>query len=153
LSCCRDKDCRDGGCRVRGRTLRTLSFVNSGEVASGEICFWWPCFWWRVFRSSSSDPFLQTHFFRRILSDSLSFKYNSFALELVQSESLWIVLLIMDPVHLNKLFSKSNWWFLIPCYYQNSIGDIVKHPLFQHVTLPFNLHGWWLSPFTMLDIG
>ena len=42
------------------------------------------------------------------------------------------ITLIMDPVHLNKLFSKSNWWFLIPCYYQNSIGDIVKHPLFQH---------------------
>ena len=30
----------------------------------------------------------------------------------------------MDPVHLNKLFSISNWWFLIPCYCQNSIGDL-----------------------------
>jgi len=38
----------------------------------------------------------------------------------------------MDPVHLNKLFSKSNWWFLIPCYYQNLRGDFEKHPLFQH---------------------
>jgi len=65
LSCCNDKDCRQGGCRVRGRTLRTLSFVNSGEVASGEICFWW-----RVFRSSSSDSFLQTQFFKRSSSDS-----------------------------------------------------------------------------------
>ena len=33
-----------------------------------------PCFWWRVFRSSSSDPLLQTQFFRRILPDALSFK-------------------------------------------------------------------------------
>jgi len=37
------------------------------------------CFWWRVFRSSifrlvSSDALLQTHFFRRILPDALSFK-------------------------------------------------------------------------------
>lgn len=23
----------------------------------------------------------------------------------------------------------------------------------RFITLPFNLHGWWLSPFTMLDIG
>ena len=32
--------------------------------------------------------------------------------------------LIMDPVHLNKLFSISNWLFLIPCYCQNSIGHL-----------------------------
>jgi len=38
--------------------------------ASDDHCFWWPCFWWRVFRSSSSDSFLQTHFFRRISSDA-----------------------------------------------------------------------------------
>jgi len=69
---CREGGCRDK-CRVSGRTLRTLSFVNSGEGASDEICFWWPCFWWCVFRSSSSDPFLQTQFFRRILPDALSF--------------------------------------------------------------------------------
>ena len=25
---------------------------------------------------------------------------------------------------MNKLFSISNWWFLIPCYCQNSIGDL-----------------------------
>ena len=32
--------------------------------------------------------------------------------------------LILDPVHLNKLFSITNWLFLIPCYCQNSIGDL-----------------------------
>jgi len=42
-----------------------LSTLMKG--ASDEICFWWPCFWWRVFRSSSSDSFLQTQFFRCIL--------------------------------------------------------------------------------------
>jgi len=30
----------------------------------------------------------------------------------------------MDPAHLNKLFSISNWLFLIPCYCQNSVGDL-----------------------------
>ena len=30
----------------------------------------------------------------------------------------------MDPAHLNKLFSISNWLFLILCYCQNSIGDL-----------------------------
>ena len=30
----------------------------------------------------------------------------------------------MDPAHLNKLFSICNWLFLIPCYCQNSIGDL-----------------------------
>jgi len=30
----------------------------------------------------------------------------------------------MDPAHFNKLFSISNWLFLIPCYCQNSIGDL-----------------------------
>jgi len=30
----------------------------------------------------------------------------------------------MDLSYLNKLFSISNWLFLIPCYCQNSIGDL-----------------------------
>jgi len=97
LSCCRDKHCREGGCRVRGRTLRTMSFVNSGEVASGEICFWWPvllmflllmtCLQELFFRLVSSDAF-----FRRSSSRCFKLQINSFALELVQSESLRIVL-------------------------------------------------------------
>ena len=29
------------------------------------------------------------------------------------------------------MFIISNWWFLIPCYHQNSRGDFAKHPLFQ----------------------
>jgi len=95
LSCCRDKHCREGSCRVRGRTLRTLSFVNYGEVA---YCY----FWWSVllmflllmtclqelfFRLVSSDTVLQTH-----SSRCFKLQINSFALELVQSESLRIVL-------------------------------------------------------------
>jgi len=123
LSCCGDNVCRDGGCRVRGRTLRALSFVNSGEVASDEICFWWPCFWWRVFRSSSSDPFLQTHssdaFFQTLLASNKFLCSWTCSIRIFMDSTL-----IMDPVHLNKLFSISNWWFLIPCYCQNSIGDL-----------------------------
>jgi len=97
LSCCNDKDCQEGGCRVRGRTLRTLSIVNSGEVASGEICFWWSvllmflllmtCLQEFFFRLVSSDAVLQTH-----SSRCFKLQINSFALELVQSESLRIVL-------------------------------------------------------------
>jgi len=97
LSCCKDKHCREGCCRVRGRTLCTLSFVNSGEVASGEICFWWSvllmflllmtCLQDLFFRLVSSDAVLQTH-----SSRCFKLQKNSFALELVQSESLRIVL-------------------------------------------------------------
>ena len=97
LSCYRDKHCREGGCRVRGRTFRTMSFVNSSEVASSEICFWWlvllmflllmTCLQELFFRLVSSDAVLQTH-----SSRCFKLKINSFALELVQSESLRIVL-------------------------------------------------------------
>jgi len=92
LSSCRGKHCREGGCSVRGRTLRTLSFVNSGEVASGEICFWWSvllmtCLQELFFRLVSSDAVLQTQFSR-----CFKLQINSFALELVQSESLRMVL-------------------------------------------------------------
>jgi len=72
-----DTSYRESGCRVKcrvsGRTLRTMSFVNSDEgsfrcdMLLMTNCFWWPCFWWRVFRSSSSDSFLQTQFFRCFL--------------------------------------------------------------------------------------
>jgi len=136
LSWYRDKDCRDGGCRVRGRTLRTLSFVNSGEVASDEIYFWWPlllmtCLQELFFRPVTSDALLQTHFFRRILLDASKLQIQFLCSWTCSIRIFMNSTLIMDPVHLNKLFSMSNWWFLIPCYYQNSIGDIVKHPLFQ----------------------
>ena len=107
LSCCRDTNCREGGCRVRGRTFRTLSFVNSGEVASGEICFWYSALlMFLLLITSASDDvssgaLLQTRFFRRSTSDAVlqtqssrcfKLQVNSFALELVQSESLRIVL-------------------------------------------------------------
>jgi len=133
LSCCNDKDCREGGCRVRGRTLRTMSFVNSGEVASSEICFWWPmllmflvlmmCLQELFFRLVSSDAF-----FRRSSSDSF-FQMLKASNKFLCSWTCSIRIfknstLIMDPAHLNKLFSISNWLFLIPCYCQNSIGDL-----------------------------
>jgi len=142
LSWCRDKDFRDGGCRVRGRTLRTLSFVSSGEVASDEICFWWPlllmtlllmtCLQELFFRSVTSDAVLQTHFFRRILPYASKLQIKFLCSWTCSIRIFMNSTLIMDHVQLNKLFSISNWWFLIPCYYQNSIGDFVKHPLFQH---------------------
>jgi len=65
----------------------------------------------------SLGALLQTHFFRRSSSDAVlqthssrcfKLQINSFALELVQSESLKNSTLIMDPAHLNKLFSISN---------------------------------------------
>jgi len=46
----------------------------------------------------------------------------------------------MDPAHLNKLFSISNWLFLIPCYCQNSIGDFVKHPCSNKGDSSFSIH-------------
>jgi len=50
--------------------LSTLVKLLLARYASDDHCFWWPCFWWRVFRSSSSDSFIQMHFFRRISSDA-----------------------------------------------------------------------------------
>jgi len=149
LSCCRDKDCRDGGCRVRGCTLRTMFFVNSGEVASDEICFWWPlllmtlllmtCLQELFFRPVASDAVFQTHFFRRILPNASKLQIKFLCSWTCSIRIFMNSTLIMDPVHLNKLFSISNWWFLIPCYYQNSIGDFVKHPLFQQNKIKMRL--------------
>jgi len=149
LSSCRDKDCRDGGCRVSGRTLRTLSFVNSGEVASDEICFWWSlllmtlllmtCLQEPFFGPVSSDALLQTHFFRCILPDAYKLQIKFLCSWTCSIRIFMKSTLIMDPVHLNKLFSISNWWFLIPCYYQNLRGDFEKHPLFQHTLQHLNL--------------
>ena len=50
--------------------LSTLVKLLLARYASDDHCFWWPCFWWRVSRSSSSDSFIQMHFFRRISSDA-----------------------------------------------------------------------------------
>jgi len=110
-------------------TLRTLSFVNSGEVASDEICFWWPlllmtfllmtCLQELFFRPVSSDAVLQTHSSR---CSKLQIKFLcswTCSIRIFMNSTL-----IMEPVHLNKLFSISNWWFLIPCYCQNLIGDL-----------------------------
>ena len=81
-----------------------------------------------VFRSSSSDSFLQTHSSDAVLQthSSRCFKLQ---IKFLCSWTCWIRIfmnstLIMDPVHLNKLFSISNWLFIIPCYCQNSIGDL-----------------------------
>jgi len=60
--------------RVRGCTLCTLYFVNSGEVASGEMLLTTIASDDVSSGTLSSDSFLQTHFFRRILPDALSFK-------------------------------------------------------------------------------
>jgi len=155
LSWCREKDCRYGGCRVRGRTLRTLSFVNSSDVASDKICFWWPlllmtlllmtCLQELFFRLVSSDALLQTHFFRCILPDASKLQLKFLCSWTCSIRIFMNSTLIMDPVHLNKLFSISNWWFLIPCYCQNSIGDFVKHPLFQQNPQSYIWNTCWVS--------
>jgi len=72
-----ETSCRDGGCRgvrrVSGCTLRTLYFVNSGEVASGEMllitlllmtCLQELFLQTRFFICTSSDAYLQMHFFQ-----------------------------------------------------------------------------------------
>ena len=84
------------------------------------------------FRPVTSDAVLQTLFFRRILPDASKLQIKFLCSWTCSIKIFMNSTLIMDLVHLNKLFSISNWWFLIPCYNQNSIGDFVKHPLFQH---------------------
>jgi len=98
---------------------------------------WWSSFWRNMLLMTiasddvSSGALLQTQFFRRILLDASKLQIKFLCSWTCSIRIFMNSTLIMDLVHLNKLFSKSNWWFLIPCYYQNSIGDIVKHPLFQ----------------------
>jgi len=60
--------------------LSTLVKELLMRYASDDHCFWWPCFWWRVFRSSFSDPFLQTQFFKRILQ---TYSSRCFKLQLI----------------------------------------------------------------------
>jgi len=98
------------------------------RYASDDQCFWWSCFWWRVFRSSSSDSFLQTHSSNAVLQTHSS-RCSKLQIKFLCSWTCSIRIfmnstLIMNHVHLNKLFSISNWLFLIPCYCQNSIGDL-----------------------------
>ena len=78
------------------------------------------------FRLVSLDAFLQTHSSRRFKLQMKFLCSWTCSIRTFMKSTL-----ILDPVHLNKLFSISNWWFLIPCYYQNSRGDFEKHPLFQ----------------------
>jgi len=106
-------------------------------------CFWWPLLLMTLllmtylqelfFRRVSSDALLQTHFFRCILPDAYKLQIKFHCSWTCSIRIFMNSTLIMDPVHLNKLFSISNWWFLIHCYYQNLRGDFEKHPLFQQI--------------------
>ena len=96
--------------------------IASDDVSSGALLQT------RFFRCISLDAFLQMHSSRR---SKLQIKFLcswTCSIRIFMNSTL-----IMDHVHLNKLFSISNWWFLIPCYYQNSRGDFEKHPLFQQI--------------------
>jgi len=111
------------------------------EVASGEVLLMTIAFDDLAFDDVSSGALLQTRFFRCTSSDAFLQMHSSRRSKLqIKFFCSWTCsirifmnsTLIMDPVHLNKLFSISNWWFLIPCYYQNLRGDFEKYPLFQH---------------------
>jgi len=63
----------------------------------------------------------------------------------------------MDLVHLNKLFSISNWLFLIPCYCQNSIGDLWNTLCSNNICLiwfwpVYSLNMSHVATFSALDI-
>jgi len=117
-----ETSCRDGGFRgmprVSGCTLRTLYFVNSGEVASDEmllitLLLMTLLLMTLLLITCLQERFLHTHFFIRFssdafLSDALSFNKNSFALWLVQSKPLWIVLWF-GSCTLEQMFSIFNW--------------------------------------------
>ena len=88
------------------------------------LSFWWSGFWWDVSDNLASDEFAFDDFASddvssgalssdafssdAILSDALSFNKNSFALWLIQSEPLWIVLWL-GSCKLEQMFSISNW--------------------------------------------
>ena len=87
--------------------------LASDDVSSGALLQT------RFIRRSSSDAF-----FKRILPDASKLQIKFLCSWTCSIRIFMNITLIMDHVHLNKLFSISNWWFLIPCYCQNSIGDL-----------------------------
>jgi len=102
------------------------------------------------FRPVSSDALLQTHFFRHILPDASKLQIKFICSWTCSIRIFMNSTLIMHPVHLNKLFSISNWWFLIPCYHQNLRGDFEKHPLFQHIRMLLDKVGESCSRFALV---
>ena len=65
--------------RVSGRTLCTPYFVNSSEVASDEMLLITLLLMTLLLMTCLQERLLQTRFFRRILSDALSFNKIPFA--------------------------------------------------------------------------
>ena len=93
------------------------------------------------FRPVSSEALLQTHFFKCILLDAsklqIKFLYSwTCSIRIFMDSTL-----IMDPVHLNKLFSISNWLYFNTLLLSKLNRWLVKHPLFQHGYV-------WLSSIT-----
>jgi len=100
--------------------------------------FWWECFWWRQLLMIFRTPCLQNLFssnaslqhklpFCRFHCSHLFFRTYAWIKE---TKFLSMVL------HTWTNISISNWQFLIPCYHQNSKGN-VKHILFQQCS-PFS---------------
>jgi len=96
---------------------------------SGEQLLW-GCFWWRqlmIFRTSCLQ----------MLSCNSSFHFvDSIALICSLEPMLYLKTLkfLSMVLHTWTNISISNWHFLIPCYHQNSKGN-VKHILFEQVPL------------------
>jgi len=104
-------------------------------ISSDVNCFWWSCFWWGVFDdvSTSGALCLQNLFSSDassfLLVDSIALICSSRTYALKRDTKFLSMVL-----HTWTNISISNWQFLIPCYHQNSKGN-VKHILFQQVLL------------------
>ena len=97
--------------------LVVVHFVHC--TLSTLLSFWWSGFWWNASDNLASDDLASDDFASddvssgafssdAILSHALSFNENSFALWLVISEPLWIVLWL-GSCTLEQMFSISNW--------------------------------------------
>ena len=107
-----------------------MVFRTSDDVSFWWTSFWWwECLWWRqllpdllssellVFRTSFLQMLQASFFLIQFVLQFLCFKGTPNFLSMV--------------LHTWTNISISNWQFLIPCYHQNSKGN-VKQILLQH---------------------
>ena len=111
-----------------------MIFSSWWSSASNVVSFWWCCFWWGASDDvSTSGALCLYNLFSSdasnfLLVDSIALvcSFRTYALKI---DTTFLSLIMYTWTNI----SISNWQFLIPCYHQNSKGN-VKHILFQQMS-------------------
>jgi hypothetical protein len=96
--------------------------------------FWGGCFWWRQLLMIFRTFVFRTSFLQTLPCNSSFLFVDSIALICSSRTYAWIIdtKFLSMVLHTWTNISISDWHFLIPCYHQNSKGN-VKHILFHHL--------------------